>query len=154
MSFREKSAWISLVTTLLVWSGFFILLFHELASRAPNSGRLLASFVGSTILMIVLQIAIHIVIAISAPKDVDAVADERERMIELKASRIGFVTLMTLSMGAVIALPLVGVAGPQLFPSDPLTGSLTVLGGAIFLSVILAELAHDVSQIVFFRRPL
>jgi hypothetical protein len=127
-------------------------LLREVGSGDPNGGRLMGAFVLCTIVMVVMQVVSAVVIALLNPKSYDAPADERERMIDLKASRIAFVTLSIMAMGSVLAIPLLAHGGPLLFPRDPIGGTLSVIGGNVFFAVVVAELVHAGGQIFFFRR--
>jgi hypothetical protein len=152
MSYREKSAWVSLVTTLLVWGYFFVVLFQEVGSGDPAGGRLMGTFVACTVLIIILQIATAVVLAILNPKSHDAPADERERMFDLRASRIAFITLSILVMGTVLTIPVLAHAAPILFPRDPTGAMLSIIGGSAFFALVVGELVHAGGQILLFRR--
>lgn len=152
MSYREKSAWISFVTTLLIWGWFFAVLMREIGSGDPRGGVLMGTFIACTVTLVVVQIVLYVAIALTAPKDAEARADERERLIDLKASRIAFITVSLLVIGTVIAVPLLAHAGPLIFPRDPMGGTLSVIGGSAFLAVVVGELVHAGWQILLFRR--
>lgn len=152
MSYREKSAWISFVTTLLIWGWFFAVLMREIGSGDPRGGVLMGTFIGCTIALVAVQVVLYVAITLCAPRGAEARTDERERLIDLKASRIAFVTLSILVMGTVIVVPLLAHAGPLLFPRDPMGGTLSVIGGSAFLAVVVGELVHAGWQILLFRR--
>ncbi len=83
MSFREKSAWISLISILLV-SGFFFM--HVPWTLTPSSSlALVHALLLCVIALVVIEVVAHIVVAIRAPEDAHAPKDERERLIALKA---------------------------------------------------------------------
>lgn len=154
MSFREKSAWVSLVTTALIWGFYFVTLGHSLATGDPSGTRFVGLFVGCTIALVVVQVALIIALAIHSPKDAEdypSVPDERERLIELRSTRNAFAVLNALSMTVAIAAPLVAVAGPAMF-RDPGADGLLLIGSGVFFAVVAAELVRSASQIVYFRR--
>lgn len=152
MPFREKSAWISLLSTLLIWGYFFGILVREIGTRNPDGGALMGAFIGCTIALVVVQVTLQIAIAIAAPKEAEAPADERERLIELEASRIAFMVMGALVLAALLTLPVLAVAGPLIFKADPVGGSLTALGGGVFFALVLGEIVHAGWQILLFRR--
>ena len=89
---------------------------------------------------VVLEVLLHIVLAIWSPREARTPRDERERLIELYATRIAFRVLV----GA--ALLTVGSAH---------IGARTgVLMNAMMLAVILALLVKFGSEVVLFRRAL
>jgi hypothetical protein len=152
MPFREKTAWMSLVTTLAVWGYYFVAVVRALRSGAPDGGALLGLFVGCVILLTVVQIIVSVVLAILSPGAADAPADERERAISLKAIRNAFVTLNALALVIALSSPALALIGPYLFPANPLSGTVIVLASAIFFAVVLAELVRSAGQIFYFHR--
>jgi hypothetical protein len=153
MSFREKSAWISFVTTLLVWGAYLFLLLRALGTGQPDGARLMGLFSTCVLLVVVAQVVLSVLITVRSPGEARAPADERERLIGLKAGRLGFYTLSGLAMLTALATPLFAIAGPSLFPHDPLGGSVIAMGSAIFFAVVIAELVRAAGQIVYYRRP-
>jgi hypothetical protein len=81
MSFREKSAWISLISILLLFGIYFTAVALDYAST-------FALFIQLVIGFVVIEIVLHIVVATKAPLDAKAPKDERERLIGLKADRV------------------------------------------------------------------
>jgi hypothetical protein len=152
MPFREKSAWVSLLTTSIVWGYYLFILIGEVASGAPDGARLMGLFSRCVIVIVVAQIVLSIVLAASSPKAANAPADERERMIGLRASHVAFATLSALALIAALSTPLLAVLARMLFPTDPLSGTIIVLGSAIFFAVVIAELVRAARQIILYHR--
>jgi uncharacterized membrane protein len=143
MPFREKSAWISLATMLLVFGGFF---------GGVASGRLAASGMATVHLLILavlavigLQVVLKLAARGLARGDADAPKDERERLIELKATRIAFHVLVGAVLLAVFLVIHTRVAGGP-FPGSPR------LGLAMVACIVLADVVRSAAQIVYFRR--
>lgn len=86
MSFREKSAWIFLISMLLV-AGFFFLHVPWALNPSP-SPRLVRGLLYCFIALVVIEVVAHIVVAIRAPEDAPGPRDEREHLIDLKATRL------------------------------------------------------------------
>jgi len=146
MSFREKTAWVSLVCYLGFYGNYFLNVADGLLSggaEAVIAGTfdtapyydLLGDML---ILLIAAEVAIAIALAIWAPKEADAPADERERMISLKATRNAFNVVM---VGAVSAAAGIGFGVPVFF-----------MVNVLFFSVVLAEVVRFAGQIFYFRR--
>jgi len=91
MPFREKSTWISLLSISLIYAVYFWSVVHA----GPHAGFHFGSLLATVIALIVVQIVLHVVIAIAAPKEAKAPRDEREKLIELKATRIAYSGLAT-----------------------------------------------------------
>jgi hypothetical protein len=136
MSFREKSAWITLVTVLACFGVYF----GAIATRRV-SGRgletlhlLLLCVVG----LIVLRMALNLVVTLTTPKDGRAPKDEREMLIQWRSHTLGYYVLVVLALGLFV----------------PVHMGHTALDMANFalLDVVVATLVVAVAQIAMFRR--
>jgi hypothetical protein len=140
MSFREKSAWITLITLLAV-SVLWLLHFPwgRPFTPAPDSNPIVFhALVLCTISFVVIVVIAHVVVAILAPREASARADERERLIGLKATRLGAYAYVALSMTSVFLIHL----------------GANEIGLAYFLvaSLVIAEIVSCVARIVYHRR--
>ena len=135
MSFREKSAWISLVLILLVFGPYFWLVGQSLVGRTHVHGGTQFALI---LLFVVLEIVVHIAVAIQSPRDAEAPTDEREDLIDLRATRMAFYVLFGGALMSIFTLH---------FPVNVWTLSQFVL-----FSIVIAELVKFASQIVFYRR--
>jgi hypothetical protein len=137
MSFREKSAWISLVSNLAVYGWYFATLAAAwLADRADADAfgwRLIAAFA----VLVILEIVLHVAAAVRAPEDALAPEDERERLIALKSTNLAYGVLAS---GVVLSIAaLLGDGAP-----------FAVLN-LLFFALVLATVANYASLIVRFR---
>ncbi len=134
MSFREKSAWITLVTVLLCFGGYFGALVTGQVRGFQSMFLLLFSVIGLT----VLQAALHIVAAALSPKEAQARKDERERLIQWRSESVGYYVLIVMTLALFV----------------PLHFHHTALDMANFalLGVVVATLVATVTQIVMYRR--
>jgi cytochrome b561 len=85
-----------------------------------------------------LQLVLRLIVAWQAPKDARTPKDERERLIDLKAARIGFYALVA---GVLLAMVAVHVHG------NPWSGLHTMI-----LAVLVAWAIKFVSEIFYYRR--
>jgi hypothetical protein len=131
MSFREKSAWISIVAIVLVYGWYGSRLLHNHAAHAAHPG-LVAMLIGSTILMIIVSVIGHVLVA-RRPET----PDERDRLIDARSTRFGY-HAMAAGVWGVIFL---AVAGP-----DPAILPYAALG-----AFVLAELVRLGAQLVMYR---
>lgn len=136
MSFREISAWISLVTVAVCFGVYFgAIVTGGVSPRGVGAVHLLLVCVAA---LVALQIASHAVAAGLAPREARAPRDERERLIAWRAQSLGYYVLMV----GVLALGLPGHFG---HPAPDL------LNFAL-LDVVVAGLTVAVAQIVQYRR--
>lgn len=136
MSFREKSAWITLVTVLVCFGIYFgsIALGLVSARGFDTLHLLLACVVG----LVLLQVAMTVVAAVTTPKDGRAPKDERETLIQLRSQSLGYSVLVLLVLG--------------LFIPGHLGHTVIDMMNFALLDVVLAVLTVAVAQIVMFRR--
>lgn len=138
MSFREKSAWISLFG-LLLFSGIWLAHFLRIELLNGLSHNEALWFLGAVGALIVLEVGLHLAIAIQSPRDARTPKDERERLIDMKASRVAFYVLLA---GAFLSIGTLHVPGANRF-----TMAQCLMG-----SILMALLTRFASQIVLHRR--
>ncbi len=134
MSFREKSAWISLVSMAGIYGAYF----WSLIRSGPGDRQRTTGLLGTIIALVIVQTVLTIVVAIFDPKNAQAPRDEREKLIELRASRFAYSGLATAVAFAVFfaALPT-----PIIFGANSL----------LFILVV-TEIMRSSCQIVQYRR--
>ena len=140
MSFREINAWIGLASILVVFGCYFARVGAALRAGPVKPGDFLDQFIGSVVLLVVLQIALSIVAAIAtgASQAQQLMRDERERTIELEASRIA---LPLVQLGAVMAAGAIALGAPP-----------AVTAHGLVLMLVLGEVVRLGGQILYFHR--
>jgi hypothetical protein len=134
MSFREKSAWITLIAILLVCALF---VFHAPRLSHPGGGdfhTLLACIAA----FVVIETVAFFVLRLRYPEDARTPIDEREQLINLKATRLAsgcyvigsFLAVLTLHRGA----------------------SAVMIGYFVVLAFVIAEILKYGARIVYYRR--
>ena len=130
MPFREKSAWISLVVMLGVFGVFYGAI---LTGRLPTGGVVTVQYLLiSVAAAAVLQVVLHLVAALLTA-DSGGPQDERERLIELRATRLAYGVLVAgvlVGLFVTIHLPhgIRAVGVPEV--------ALTALGAVIFADIV------------------
>ena len=138
LSYREKSLYASLTAELLVYGPYFFL--HRQNSLNKVAGMIVA--------IIVLQIILQSVIAAFTRK---RVTDERDRLIELRGYRAGYLTLVSL-MVLGLGMLWFHVAVGHL-PLDSRMVGLHFLS-VFFGMLVLADITKTATQIVAYRKAL
>lgn len=139
MSFEEKSVWVSLLATLLVFTGYFSRSFEGLAAGTLDKSAVVVMFVAAVIALIVLEIALHIVIAIFSSKDAAGRKDERDRLFAMKAGNIS---------GHVLGFGVLVIAVQALIHDYDALWSANLLLFAVFVS----QIASYALQLFYYRR--
>ena len=136
MSFREKSAWITLLTVLVCFGAYFgSIVTGRVSGRGFDTLYLLLICVAG---LVVLQVGLHLVAALTTPKDGRAPKDERETLIQWRSHTLGYYVLMVLVLA--------------LFVPVHLGHTAIDMANFALLDVVIATLAVAVAQIVMFRR--
>lgn len=134
MSFREKSAWISVISMAGIYGLYFWPLFHsEPGGRSRTTGLL-----GTVIALVVVQVILHIAVAVFDPKSANEPRDEREKLIELKASSFAYAGLAT---AVAFAIFFAALTPPLIFGANSL----------LFILVV-TEIMRSSCQIIQYRR--
>ena len=135
MSFREKSAWISLISILVV-SGFFFL--HVPWNLTPSpSHQLVRGMLYCIIALVIIEVVAHLVVAMRAPEDAQAPRDERERLIDLKATRVAHYVYV---VGSLLALTTLHLGANAI-----------ALGFRVLLAFVIGQVVNYAARIVYHR---
>ena len=137
MSFREKSAWVSLILIVLVFGPYFWLVGRSFAGMGHVHAGTQFALIG---LFVVLEIVVHIAIAVQSPRDARAPKDEREMLIDLMATRMAFYVLFAGALFAIFTMHF--------------RFNVWQLSQVMLLAIVIAELVKFARQIVLFRRGL
>ncbi|HKR27546.1 MAG TPA: hypothetical protein VJS11_08825 [Acidobacteriaceae bacterium] len=138
LSYREKSLYASLVVEVVVYGSYFFL--HRQNSVNTVAGMIFA--------IIVLQIVLQSIIAgVTRHR----ITDERDRLIELRGYRAGYLTFATLMAVGLALLWFHATIGHMRMDSRMM--------GLHFLSVffgilVIADITKTAAQIISYRRAL
>jgi hypothetical protein len=137
MSFREKAAWITLVSVLLCFGLYFgSIATGRITGRGWGSLHLLLLCVA---VFVVLQIGLNLAARWTTPRDGRTPRDEREMLIQARSHTLGYHVLMVLVLG-------LGV------PMHLAHADAVALMNFALLDVVVAGLVVAVAQVVMFRR--
>jgi hypothetical protein len=147
LSFQEKSVIVSLLTSTVVYAVFAVLVWQRYRAGSFDTdsvlvfwGRALLILIG---LQIIFQVVAQILLAIfhtivTGEEEDPSFEDERDKLIELKATRNQFVMF-----GAGVLLATAALAFGL---------SVTVMFVTLIAFLIIAELFSSVSKLVYYRR--
>jgi hypothetical protein len=130
LSFREKSAWISLLSV----SGIYAWYFWSVFRLGGHFGGILETVIALVIVQIVLTIAVAVV----APREATAPGDERDRLIDLKATRLAYAVLA----GSVACACFFGGFNPPVIFN----------ANALLFILVVTEISRSGCQIIQYRR--
>ena len=139
MSFREKRAWVTLITLVGVLILFWL---HIPPGRmlAPEPNLWLLHVLALMLATFVtVEIIAHFVMRIGSPRDAKTPKDERERLIELKSIAIAWYSYAILSIGGV-------------FVTIHMGANEIGLGFVVLLAFVIAEIINYAMRIYYYRR--
>ena len=138
ISFREQSAGISLAAYVGLYGYYFVALSGAMTAGLAGTFDYTQLLVRVMFLLTVVEVTLQVAISLRSPKDAVAPADERERLIALKATRVAFHVVM---VGAATICAAIALGAPAFYTTN-----------GLFLAIVLAEIARNASQVVYFRR--
>lgn len=143
MSFRERTAWITVITVVICFGAYYgVTLSGLVPPRSMSAFHLgLLSIIG----LVVLQVGLNVLAAILNPKEARTPRDERERMIHARSHVIGYYVMM------------IGTAVTLVITHLPMEGDdfLDIIMRTVnigVLAMVIAALSVAIAQIVMYRR--
>jgi hypothetical protein len=135
MSFREKTAWISLLSMTGIY-GFY---FWSDIEAGPHMGVFhFGGLLETVVAVVIVQVVLTIAVSVYSPKEAKAPRDERDKLIELRAMRFAYAGLAT------------GIAFACFFGAfDP---PIVFNTNALLFILVTAEIMRAACQIVQYRR--
>jgi hypothetical protein len=137
VSFQEKSAVVMTGALAVVYGAYFAIVGRWLTVTPADEIVYQPLLIVAVVPLVVLAVVGHVAIALANPKEADAY-DERDRLITLRAERVG---------GYVLAL---GVFGGLVLAMAELPPFF--IAHALLLAWVLAELVEGATKIVIYRR--
>ena len=151
MSVREKTSWIAVITTLVIWSYYFWVFWSDAAVGRIDGEAVRNLFIICMVISVVIMLGLTIAVSVAARQSMDAPPDELERQIEARADGIGF-KLLELLVPVVLIGGLLNVGAiTTAFPDDPAGATAIIFVNAYLMTFVLVELVREGTKIVMFR---
>lgn len=150
LSFQEKSIAGSLIITIALFGWYFLQVFNVLTSDSSEAAAVLPMvLVGVVVAVVLVEIVYHVVIALASRPDDH---DERDRLIEARATRISYFVLVTGCITTIGHTLLNVYFEPDV--TDRLLVNPIMTANYILLSFILAEIVGFGMQLYYYRRGI
>lgn len=151
MSMRERTSWIAVITTLIVWSYYFAVFWGDALSGRIDGTGLRNLFIICLVISVIIMLGLAIALSVRTRQSMDAPPDELERQIEGKADKIGF-KLLELIVPVVLITGLLNVDTIRAaYPEDPAGSTAIIFANGFLMSIVLVELVREGVKIVMFR---
>lgn len=139
LSFRERVIWLFLVVNLLVYGNYFVNVWGQLQAGETGYEHLLGPLLYVLIFAAVVEVAVRVILAVGSGKEeADAPEDERDELIDLKATKNAY---FMLCFGIFTA------GGHLLIGYEPL-----IVVNLLLLFVVLSEITKYGSELFYYRR--
>ncbi|HMN47035.1 MAG TPA: hypothetical protein PKE27_20830 [Povalibacter sp.] len=138
MSFREKTAWVTLIALIVVSLMYWL---HGPGMFEPHRHGLALLALGASLgTFVSIELIGWLVFYFRNPKEARTPKDEREQIIALKATRIAFWVFTAGTFAAIfVTLHLAGAGA-------------VAMGVSIVFAFVLAQLVRQATIIVYYRR--
>lgn len=152
MSFSEKSAWISFVSTIGIFGYYFIKVIALGGLPAEEASEAALSLLFQAIVLsVIVESVFHTMLAATNRRAAEMGADERDRVIQWKANQLGYSILVTGVMIVIGRLIIVEVE-PSFADENSSLNVPMLTAHILMFSFILSEVARFGSQIFYYRR--
>jgi hypothetical protein len=135
MSFRYRSALLSLVSLALIYAWYFALVLRDRARHVDDGG--VPRLIGVVVAIAVVQIVGHVVIAATSADRYSAM-DERERAFDRRATSAGYYLMIAGAMGAAATMHF-GATRPE-------------MANAMLLAIVIAECSRQAMFLIQHHR--
>lgn len=140
MSFREKSAWVTLIT-LVALAIAFELAVHSPWTLSPTpGGREFDVLIVSIVAFVTVEIVAYVVLRLHSPRDARTPKDERERLIEIRSRAIAYYVFTASALGGTFVA--IHIVGSNQFG----------MGWLVLWSFVASQIVNYALRIVYYRR--
>ena len=152
MSFREKSIWISLIATLLIFGDYFlnVISLGVLPADAAKTAALGLSL-RALFLIVIVEIIFQGMLAVSNRKAAELGADERDKLFEYKGNNFGYTVLVIgvfITLGRIVFLEI----NPEFIEQTNGLKIPLLTAHILLLSFIFSEVVRFSAQLYYHRR--
>jgi hypothetical protein len=151
MSFREKTAWIAVLTTLVVWGYYFSEVWRGVGVRALDGQALWTLFLVCMGITVVLMLGLNLLASRRRLKDFGASPDELERQMEGSAAKITKPLFEWAVLGISASALLWGREFAVGFPADPVGSFAIVMANALLFAAVATNVLAEIIIIIRFR---
>jgi hypothetical protein len=137
MTFPEKSSIAMTAILVVVYGAYFATVGRWAATDPAEEIVYQPLLIGAVVVLVILAVISHILLAVASPKQADAF-DERDRLITVRAERIGgFVLAVLVLVGLVSAM----IEMHQFY-----------IAQFLLLALVLGQLSDEIAKLVLYRR--
>jgi len=151
MSFREKNAWIGVVTALVVWGFYFWQVGTAALAGTLDGDTVFWLFVWCMAISLAVMLPVNLIAARLARQKMDAPPDEREREIDARANKFGLALLEWSIVAILLASGPISAFSREIYGTDPAGATAIILVNLALFALGFSAMVREAIQIVHFR---
>lgn len=151
MTMREKVAWISVITSLVIFGWYFWSVWSDFAARDLNGDILFWRFLWCFGIAVAIMLPGALIAARLGGQDFDPPADELEVRIEAISNRYGLALLEVALVGVVLLSKAITDLARADFTPDPVGATAIMLINLVLFVTAFAALVREVIIIIQYR---
>jgi hypothetical protein len=151
MTMREKVAWISVVTSLVIFGWYFWSVWSDFAGRVLNGDVLFWRFLWCLGIAFVIMLPGSLLAAWLGRQDFDPPPDELETRIEAISNRIGLALLELALAGVVLLSKMVTDLARADYAADPAGATAVMLVNLVLFVAATAAVLREIIVIIQYR---
>ena len=150
-SFREKSIWISLISTLLIFGDYFLnLIYLSGLSEVAAQSAVLGLSLRAVFLIIIVEIVFQGLLVLSNRKEAEFGVDERDKLYEYRGNSFGYTVLIIgvfTTLGGTVLLEI----NPDFLNHSSVLNIPFLTAHILLFSFILSEVVRFSGQLFYYR---
>jgi hypothetical protein len=152
MPFREKSIWISLISTMLIFGDYFlnVIALGELPGAVAKTTALELA-VHAFVLIIIVEMIFQTILALSNHQAAKLGADERDKSFDYRGNNFGYTVLVIcvlLTLGRMVSLEI----SPEFIEQFKVLNIPFLTAHILLFSFILSEVVRFSAPLYYYRR--
>lgn len=152
MTLRERVAWISVVTSTVIFGWYFWSVWADFAARALDGDELFWRFLKCAAVAFIIMLPASLIGAYLGGEKFDPPPDELERSIEARSNRIGLAVLEASLVVIVLSSKWITDIARVDFPVDPAGATAIALINLVLFAAAAAAVLREVLTIIQYRR--
>jgi len=152
MTMRERVAWISAVTSLVIFGYYFWSVWSDFYAGILDGDALFWRFLKCFCVFFIITLPAAMIGAYLGGEKFDPPPDEMERVIEARANRVGLVVLELSLVVIVLLSTWVSDIARADFAADPAGATAIMLVNLLLLAAASAATLREILTIIHYRR--
>lgn len=152
MSLRERVAWISVVTTIVIFGYYFGTVWVDFSARSLDGDVLLWRFLKCLGFAVIIMLPAAMIGAYLGGEKFDPPPDEMERVLEARSNRVGLAVLEVAIVAVVVMSSWITDIARADFATDPAGATAIMLVNLLLFVTASAAVLREVLVIVQYRR--